>query len=162
VKSTTRARRGAQRDPRAARDAAQPNALAAASSPYVVLTANSLDARGLTYTGTFDLSQPSGTVQVLRFTMTSGSLAGMSFSQPCVDAMTTVTAADSASLGNTTFDAVRLVATVGGTPVTFTAANPPSTEFPSEIVLQDMTLTLTTVSADTLDASSLAVQTATC
>lgn len=141
----------------------RPKAPAAAASPYLVsLTASSLDALGLTYVGTFNVATASGNVQVLRFTLSTGSLAGMSLTQACAGGVTTVTTSDSVSLGNTTFDAVSLGVTVAGTPLTFTVADPPTTGFPGEIVLNQITLTATTVSADMLTMPSFTTGAATC
>lgn len=139
-----------------------PTSAVSGSPPYLVLTASTLDAVGLTYVGTFTVSRPSGDVQVLRFTMTSGSLSGLSFVQACTSGASTVTDADAASLVSTTFDAVSLDVTAGGRPLTFTVDNPPATQFPAEILLQNITLTATTMSADTLTMPSFTTRAASC
>lgn len=141
---------------------AQPDSLTVTASPYLVLTASSLEALSLTYAGTFAVSGPSGSVEVLRFTMSAGSLGAMNLTQACTDGVTTVTSAGSASLGSTTFDATSLAATAGGTPLTLTAANPPTIAFPTDILLDDITLTATTMSADTMNTSSFTTRLATC
>lgn len=132
------------------------------ASPYLVLTANSLDAVGLGYVGTVTVAGPSGEVEVLRFSMTSGSFAGLHLVQACSGGASTVTDTPSAALVGATFDAVRLDVTIGGTPLSFTAGSPPAAGFPNEIVLQDVTLTATTMSADTLTMPSFGTQAATC
>ena len=144
------------------RSGLRPNADLNTGSPYLVLTAGSLDAVGLTYEGTVTVPGPSGDVQVLRFTMTSGALNRVSYTQPCGGGAATGTEAESASLTGVTFDAVRLDVTVGGTPVTFTVGNPPSTAFPDEILLVDVTLTATSISATALTMPSFTTTAATC
>jgi hypothetical protein len=126
------------------------------------LTATSLDAVGLRYAGTFPATGPAGDVRVLRFTMTRGSLTGLSLTQACAGGTSLVTDAESATLADTTFDAVSLTMTVGGTLVIFTADDPPTTTFPSEVVLQDFFLRATAVSADTLTVPSFTTQPAAC
>ena len=133
------------------------------SPPYLVLTASTLDAVGLTYVGTFTVSRPSSDVQVLRFRMTSGWIGDMSLTQACTAGdTTTVTTADTASLEGVTFDAVSFALTVGGTPLTFTSANPPSQPFPNEVMLEAIALTGTTVVADALHLPSFTTEAATC
>lgn len=162
VASTSPVHRGVKQPRVASRSVDRPDAADVAQSAYLVLTADSFDATGLTYAGTFTVPGPSGDVQVLRFTMANGSLAGVSFVQACANGAATVTDAGSASLVSPTFDAVSLEVTVGGTPLTFTVGSPPATPFPSEITLQSITLTATTISADALTMPSFATQVATC
>jgi hypothetical protein len=132
---------------------------AVGASPYLVLTAASLDAIGLTYVGTFTVSGQSGTVQVLRFTLTRGALAAMRFVQACSANVTTLTTAPTASLGSTVIDAAKLLVTIDGTPMTFTVASPPTTQFPAHVLLQQLRLTAITLSATRL-STSLATTTA--
>jgi hypothetical protein len=135
---------------------------AAAASPYLVLTAASLDATGLAYVGTFTVVGPAGATEVLRFTMTAGALTGSSLASGCAESASMLTRAASASLAGATFDAVRLAVTVGGTPVTFTPAAPPTDAFPTEVLLQDVALTATTVAANTMDVRSSTTEATTC
>jgi hypothetical protein len=133
-----------------------------APSPYVTLTASVLDATGLTYTGTVTVASASGSLQVLRFTMTSGALTQLSVTQACAHGITTMTTAASATLGSTTFDAVSLAVTAGGTATTFTPAAPPTAPFPAAITLQDVTLSATSLSGATLTMPAFSTQPATC
>ena len=135
---------------------------AVVSSPYVTLTATSLDAVGLAYTGTTTVPSSAGNVQALRFTMTSGSIAELTMTQVCTANFTTVSTAPTASLGSTTFDAVSLTVTVGGATLTFTPAAPPTSPFPAEVVLQNVTLSATTITGATLTMPSFATQAAAC
>lgn len=131
-------------------------------SPYLLVSADSMDALGLTYVGTVSVSTPSGDVQVLRFTMTGGSLAGVGLAQPCAGGAATTLAATSAALGATTLDVVSLQATVGGAPVEFTVAQPPVTGFPAEVQLQSVALSVTSLSATTLKTQTLHTATQRC
>jgi hypothetical protein len=131
-------------------------------SGNIVLTANSIDAFGLTYVGTFTVPSPSGPVQVLRFTLGSGSAAGMRIAQRCAGGVATATAAPSASLGSTVFDAVRLAVTVNGVPLVFTVASPPTTPFPGAVLLQQVRLAATTLSTTQLNAQSVFTSAAIC
>lgn len=140
----------------------QAAALTAASSAYLTLTASSLDAVGLAYAGIATVPGASADVQVLRFTMTSGTLTDLNLTQPCTGGVAVVTTAGTASLSSTTFDTLSLTVTVAGNAVTFTVASPPTTPFPGEIVLQAITLSATTVSSATLTAPSVAVQSTAC
>lgn len=126
-----------------------------------MLTANSLDVTDLSYVGTFTVSQPYGDVDVLRFTLTTGTIGALTMTAGCAAGITTVTTASAATLGGTTFDAVSLAVTVGGAPITFTVADPP-TAFPSELHLTDVTIVATTLAADTLRAPSFTSEPATC
>jgi hypothetical protein len=162
ISNATGTHRVTERHPAAPGPTARPNSVMVTASPYLVLTATSLDALGLTYDGTFAVSRPSGPVEVLRFTLSTGSLGGMRFTQACTAGVTTVTSASSASLGSTTFNATSIAMTVGDTPLNFTAANPPTTAFPKDILLRDLTLIATTMSSDTLSTPSFATQTAGC
>lgn len=127
-----------------------------------MLTANSLDAIGLSYAGTFTVPGPSGDVAILRFTLTGGTATALAVTQACSANITTVTTADSGSLGSTIFDAVDLTLTVGGTQLAFTVDSPPTTGFPSEVVLQDVVLTATTFSANSLSMPSFRTRATNC
>ncbi len=126
------------------------------------LTGTSVDAAGLTYVGTFTVPAGTGSVQVLRLTMRSASFAGMQLTRGCAGGLSTVTAASTASLGGTRIDAISFVATVGGTRMSFSADSPPSTPFPDEIRLLDVTLTATTIAIGTLSVSSLSTVASAC
>ena len=141
---------------------ARPVTQAAAEFPLLTLTADTFDAVALSYVGTFDVSTPSGPQQVLRFTMASAALGAVVITHACIDSLTTVTSAHSASLTGATLDVVSFAAMLGDTPVTFTVAAPPTTPFPGEVVLQQLSVSATTVSADSLTAPSLSTQRATC
>jgi hypothetical protein len=84
------------------------------ASPYIVLTASSLDALALTYVGTFTVPGASGGADVLRVAMASGSATGLRVTQPCRDGSTTIATAGSATLGSATLDVVRFAATRRG------------------------------------------------
>lgn len=133
-----------------------------APSSYLVLTATSLDASGLVYRGTYLLEQAAGPAQVLRFTMTTGALAGLRLAQPCAAGAATVTTADAASLAGASVDAVSFTASIGGVPVSFSPASPPTTAFPADLQLQSVTLTAVSLSATTLSTPSFTTDAAAC
>jgi hypothetical protein len=134
-----------------------------AASPYASLTAASLDAAGLTYVGPVTVPTPTGDVPVLRFTVTQAALADLTLSPGCASGgSTTVTTAGAATLGNTTFDLVGLDATLDGTPVQYTVADPPTGPFPARTVLRDVTLSAATISAATLTLPSPTTEAARC
>lgn len=162
VASATQQQGGPQRHATVQRSTAQADSPSDSAGQDLVLTADSLDAVGLTYVDTFTVSLPAGSVEVLRFTMTSASVDRMSVTQACASGVATATTAGSALLGQTTFDASSLDATVHGAPVSFTVADPPSQPFPSELVLQDLALAATTVSAETLSMATLRTQEGSC
>ena len=129
------------------------SAAATSETPYLVLTAATLDATGLSYAGTATVTEPAGSVRVLRFTLTSGSLTGLKLTQTAGSSGITSTA-DTATIGNARFAAVQLDATLGGSPISFTADNPPTTTFPSEFALHDVSLTAITFSSDVLTVNA--------
>jgi hypothetical protein len=148
----------AERKPHTAKRLAGSQLDTVAASPGVVLTATSFEALGLTYVGTFTISGQ----RVLRFSATSGSLTGMSLTEGCAGGVATVMTSNSASLGASSFDALSLAVTLGDTPLTFNADNPPTEVFPATILLADVTLTATTMSSDKLTAPSFTTHASTC
>lgn len=148
--------------PPAATGADEQSPATAATSGDLTLTATELDAVGLTYVGTVTVPGPSGELRVLRLALNSGALTTMRLSHDCAAGITTVTTAGSVTVGDATFDAVSLSATVAGMPLVFTVANPPTTPFPAEVLLHDLTLDATTVSANTLSTTALATHAAGC
>jgi hypothetical protein len=127
-----------------------------------VLAAGSFDVTELAYAGTFTVSHPSGDVDVLRFTMSSGALHGLTMSPGCAGGFVTVTTAQSATVGSATFDAVSLDVNVDGSPLTFTPADPPTSGFPAELTLTDVTLVATTLAAAKLTVPSFTTQPDSC
>lgn len=136
--------------------------LPAPASPYLLVTADSLDAVGLDYVGTFDVFGSTGVTNVLRFTMTTGALTGTKFAAGCVGGVSIVTGSASASLVGTTFDALFLAMTVGGTLLVFTPTDPPTSRFPADVVVQDVALRVTTLTADTISMPSFTTESAAC
>ena len=134
----------------------------AADPAYLTLTAGGMHALGLTYTGIVSVPSSSGPVQAMHFTMSSGTATTLVMTNGCGPSVTDVTSAGSASFGATSFDALSLAVTVGGTPVVFTVAAPPTAPFPADVVLQDVTLSATSLSTDTLSAPSITMQAAPC
>lgn len=148
-----------------ARGPAAASSLASMTAPasrYLVLTASSLDAAGLSYQGTFSVSYAAGTADVLRFTLASGSAQELAFTQACTGGSTTVTSAGSALLAASTIDAISLEATVDGNTFSYTVVSPPTVPFPSDVVLTAVTLTATTVSTAQFGATSFTTEAASC
>lgn len=127
------------------------------------MLADTLRAVGLTYEGLHSVSTPSGSVDVLRFALDSGTATGFQLASACRGGRTIVqTASGQVSLSTSTLDLYALSATVAGTPVSFTPSSPPTAAFPSPVELDQVDADVSTLVSQDVTLSGAATTIAAC
>jgi hypothetical protein len=127
------------------------------------MVADTLQAVGLAYEGLHSVSTSAGSVDVLRFTLDSGTSTGFQLVSACRGGRTLVqTASGDVSLRTATIDLYSLSATVRGTAVTFTPSTPPTAAFPSPVELVQVDADVSTLGSAAVTMSGAALTIATC
>jgi hypothetical protein len=138
-------------------------AIAVPASGNERMLAATLLADGLTYQGLHSVSSSAGPVDVLRFTLDSGTATGVQMASVCVGGHTLVqTASGNVTLGTSTLDVHALSATVAGAAVSFTPASPPTAAFPSPVELDEVDADLNRLTSGAVTMSGAAMTIAAC